>query len=74
VIALSRPESPYWRGFTITLSNTTLGVLGTSDQLVGKTSTLIAHKIHKSQASMSPAGFESAIPQTHAVTCVRFYL
>jgi len=73
VIAPSRPEPPYWRGFTITLRNTILGVLGTSDQPVAETSTLTIHKIHKSQASVSPAGFEPAIPQTHAATCVGIY-
>jgi len=62
VIVPSRPQPPYWRGFTITLRNTTL-VLGTSDQPVAETCTLTAHNIHKSQASMSPAGFEPAIPQ-----------
>jgi len=41
VIAPSRPEPLYWRGFTIKLINITLGVLGTSDQPVAETSTLI---------------------------------
>jgi len=40
----------------------TVGLHWTSDQLVAETSTSTTHNTHKRQASMSPAGFEPAIP------------
>jgi hypothetical protein len=49
-----------------------VGLLCTSDQLVAETSTCTTHSTRKRQASMSPAGFEPAIPtskrpETHAL-------
>ena len=54
-----------------------VGLLWTSDQLVGKSSYPTTRNIHKRQATMSPAGFEPTIPasekpQTHALDRLYF--
>ena len=59
VIASSWPEPPYWRGFTITLCSTNLGVLGTSDQPVARplpwqhtTFTRVRHPCHRRDSNL----------------------
>ena len=61
-------------GFEITHKDApqSVGLLWTSDQPVAETSTWQTHNTHNKQTSMSPAGFEPAIPagerlQTHAL-------
>jgi hypothetical protein len=62
----------YYRGFTITLSLTTLGRTPLNELSSRRRDLyLTAHNTHKRQTSMPPAGFEPAIraserPQTHA--------
>jgi hypothetical protein len=61
--APSGPGPPHYEGFTITLRHTTLG-RAPLDELSARRKDLYptTHNTQKRQASMSPAGFEPAIP------------
>jgi hypothetical protein len=75
-------NSPQWaklhdcRSFTITLSHTTLSRTPPDEWWARRRDLyLTTHNTHKTQTSMPPAGFETAIPanerpQIHALECV----
>jgi hypothetical protein len=69
--APSGPGPPPYRSFTITLRHTTLGRTPLDEWSVRRRDLyLTTHNTHKTQTSMSPAGFEPTIPasersQTH---------
>ena len=64
---------PHFRGFTITLRHTTIGRTPLDEWSARRTDLyLTTHNTHKIQTSMTPAGFEPAIPaserpQTHVL-------
>jgi hypothetical protein len=71
----SGPESPHYRGFKITITPQSVGLLWMSDQPNAETSTWQKTNTYKGQTLMLPAGFEPAIPaserpQTHAIARV----
>ena len=68
------PWPPHYRGFTITLSWTRHTRQGSSGRVISpmQKPLLTTQSIHKRETSMSPAGFETAIPaserpQAHAL-------
>jgi hypothetical protein len=69
----SAPGPPHYRGFTITLRNTTLGRTPLEEWSARfRDLYLTTHNTHNRQTSMPPAGFQPAIPvserlQTHAL-------
>jgi hypothetical protein len=59
--APSGPGSPYYQGFTITLSHATLGRTPLDElSVLHKDPYLAKHNTRKRQASMSPVGLETA--------------
>jgi len=72
-IAPGEPRPPHYGGFTITLRHTTLVVTPVDEWSARhRDLSLTTHNSHKRQTSMTPPGFEPAIPaserpQTHAL-------
>jgi hypothetical protein len=57
------PRPPHYRGFTITIRHTTLGRTPLDKWSARRRDIyLTTHNTHNRQTSMSPAGFEPAIP------------
>jgi hypothetical protein len=70
--APSGPGPPHCRGFTITDTPQSAGLLCTRDRPVTQNSTFTTHDTYKIQTSMPPPGFEPAIlasewPQNNAL-------
>jgi hypothetical protein len=62
----------HFGGFTITLTQPSVGLFWTSDQPFAETSTSTMHNTHKRETSMPSVGFQPTIPgserpQTHAL-------